>query len=91
MQETLVQLGRVVGQLEGLQSRLSSQDQQISQVRNDVTQRFSEHESRENPILKAFEVRLAKIERLIYIAIGSVIVLAAVVKFGLDAITITMR
>jgi hypothetical protein len=84
--QTLVQVGRIVGQIEGVQTRLNGQDQRIADVRNDIAQRFTEHESRENPVLKQLDVRLAKIERLVYIAIGAVMVLSGVIAFGLRAI-----
>jgi hypothetical protein len=89
--EMLVQVGRIIGQLEGVNSRLGSQDIQISQIRIDVKERFDAHEARENPVLTGLDERIKKIERLVYIAIGSVMVLSAVIKFGLDAIRITMR
>ncbi len=78
-QETIMQLGKLLGEFQGLHKRFDSMENTVNDGLKGVHDRLTKHEEREEP-------RLAKIERLLWIGVGGVVVLSALWPIGLSVI-----
>lgn len=74
-----MQIGELSGQISSLHTRFAEQVQAINEIRAGVAEQISSHEERENKRFESIEVRLAKIERLVWTSIGSVASLGGVI------------
>lgn len=81
--ETVKQIGQLIGEMKGLHSRFDSLDAKVDLTRTSLDDRLTRHEEREEP-------RLNKIERLTWIGVGGVIVIASAIPIGLTVIIYMM-
>ena len=78
-QETIMQLGQLLGEFKGLHKRFDTVEKDLREGVDGLHTRITDHENREEP-------RLQKIERLIWIGVGGVIVLSALLPLGLGIV-----
>ena len=75
-QETIMQLGQLLGEFKGLHKRFDTVESDLRNGVNNLHERITEHEKREEP-------RLQRIERMIWIGVGGVLILSAIIPVGM--------
>ena len=65
------EVGILIGELKGIYARFDALDAKIDSIKTTLCDRITRHEAREEP-------RIRKIERLVWIGVGGVIVVGAV-------------
>jgi hypothetical protein len=74
-----MQLGQLLGEFKGLHKRFDTVETDLRNGVDTLHKRISDHEEREEP-------RLQRIERMIWIGVGGVIILSALLPLGLSVI-----
>lgn len=82
-QDTIMKLGQLLGEFKGLHKRFDTIETDLRNGVDSMHKRLTDHENREEP-------RLQKIERLIWLGVGGLTLVAALIPVGLFIVQYTL-